>query len=111
MSSFILDDPAADDDAGGIWSTAADDEYMDGRRSFRLLVRTGQLVSARRARKRQRPRLSRWLAARRHGEHQRFNRQHLPLNEVRSGRWPYDSRQSDYADKFYDCYKPQWDQC
>src|SRR5687767_8613540 len=79
-SFFILDNPAADDDAGGIWST--DDEYMDGRRSFRLLVRTGQLVSGRRARKRQRPRVSRWLAARRHGEHQRFNRQLLPLNQV-----------------------------
>ena len=77
-SSFILDDPAVDDDAGGIWSTAADDEYMDGRRSFRLLVRTGELVSGRRARKRRRTRVSRWLAARRHGEHQRFTRQFLP---------------------------------
>src|SRR5437763_15428062 len=56
------------------------DDYMDGRRSFRLLVRTGQLVSGRRAHKRQRPRVSRWLAAGSHGEHQRFTRQLLPLN-------------------------------
>src|SRR6266516_122217 len=73
-----------------------DDDYMDGRRSFGLLVRTGQLVPGRRTRKRQRPRVSRWLAARRHGEHQRFNRPRLPLHQFHSGRWSYHSRQSDY---------------
>src|SRR5215510_2427573 len=88
-SFLILDNSAADGDAGGIGSTTADDDYMDGRRSFRVLVRTGELVSGRRARKRRRPRVSRWLAARRHDEHQRFNRQFLPLNQFHSGRWPH----------------------